>query len=287
MRILNYHSILSDEERNPALCLGQIHASAFFRQMKYLKRFAVVYPLSEMVEKMNAGKSLSRRGVAITFDDGFRNNAELVHPILEDLQLPATYFISDAHIDQNRPLWFSRLTLELIRKNCLNLKQASKSWGELNQELGQGEPSEDVFRKLSEFLPEHERCDEIDRYLLGMSSKQLKEMARSPRVEIGGHCSTHPRLPKCSLGKIDFEIQENKKKLEAWTQRPVRYFAYPEGLYNLDVIHSAQRAGYEAGFAVQRIEGLGIPLFEISRIGIYRNSLAYLVFKLMFSRHGP
>ena len=78
-RILTYHSVgQRDHEMN-------VMPEAFRRQMAWLAEHVPVIPLEEAVE--------GRSGVAITFDDGYRDNLENAAPILREFGFPATLFM--------------------------------------------------------------------------------------------------------------------------------------------------------------------------------------------------
>ena len=78
-RILTYHSVgRRDHEMN-------VTPEAFREQMAWLAENCKVVPLAEAVE--------GRGGVAITFDDGYRDNLTEAAPVLREFGLPATVFV--------------------------------------------------------------------------------------------------------------------------------------------------------------------------------------------------
>ena len=91
--VLVYHTISSLAEPLP----GDIDISpeAFARQVDWLARWRSVVPLVETLD------SNRRRQVAITFDDGFRDNLTVALPLLEKHSLPATVFVAAGFIGQD------------------------------------------------------------------------------------------------------------------------------------------------------------------------------------------
>lgn len=78
-RILTYHSVGErDHEMN-------VKPSDFTEQMTWLASNAAVISLEDVLE--------GRPGVAITFDDGYRDNLTTAAPVLTRLGLPATVFM--------------------------------------------------------------------------------------------------------------------------------------------------------------------------------------------------
>ncbi|MGF1716451.1 polysaccharide deacetylase family protein [Photobacterium chitinilyticum] len=103
-----------------------------------------------------------------------------------------------------------------------------------------------------------------------MTADQVKALAESGIIEIGGHTITHPKLDTLSHNEQYQEIIGNKQQLEELLGKPLTSFAYPFGLHNDDSKHIAKDVGYQ--FAVATNSG---PLqfhqdpYQIRRIGIF------------------
>lgn len=103
-----------------------------------------------------------------------------------------------------------------------------------------------------------------------MSGEQVKTLAASGHVEIGGHTLTHPRLSKLTPEQQAHEIQENKRQLEALLGHQLLSFAYPYGDMNESAKEQAIAAGYR--FAVATNSGpkaMHQDPFQIRRIAIF------------------
>ncbi|WP_457939055.1 polysaccharide deacetylase family protein [Aeromonas veronii] len=103
-----------------------------------------------------------------------------------------------------------------------------------------------------------------------MSGEQVKALAASGHVEIGGHTLTHPRLSQLTAEQQAHEIQENKRQLEALLGHPLLSFAYPYGDMNESAKEQAITAGYS--FAVATNSGpkaMHQDPFQIHRIAIF------------------
>lgn len=103
-----------------------------------------------------------------------------------------------------------------------------------------------------------------------MNGEQIKALAASGHVEIGGHTLTHPRLSQLSVEQQAHEIQENKRQLEALLGYPLMSFAYPYGDMNESAKEQAKNAGYR--FAVATNSGpkaMHQDPFQIRRIAIF------------------
>ncbi|MBL0546970.1 polysaccharide deacetylase family protein [Aeromonas jandaei] len=103
-----------------------------------------------------------------------------------------------------------------------------------------------------------------------MNGEQIKALAASGHVEIGGHTLTHPRLSKLTPEQQAHEIQENKRQLETLLGQPLLSFAYPYGDINESAKEQAIVAGYR--FAVATNSGpkaMHQDPYQIRRIAIF------------------
>ena len=75
----------------------------FRAQMRYLKENVSLVRFEEDWTKA------SKPAVAITFDDGYADNALAALPILEEVGVPATFFISTGTIGTTREFWWHEL----------------------------------------------------------------------------------------------------------------------------------------------------------------------------------
>ena len=101
MIVVTFHRVNDWMAEDPITC----GTSRFEEFCVFFKRHFRVVPLSEQVrgcrEARNMGGTLS-----ITFDDGYRDNAEVAAPILERLGLPATFFVTTGFIGTDyTPPW--------------------------------------------------------------------------------------------------------------------------------------------------------------------------------------
>jgi len=71
-----------------------ISPNRFARQLRWLSRWRRVVPL---VDTLSTG---SDRRVALTFDDGYRDNLTVALPLLEKFQMPMTLFVTAGFVDR-------------------------------------------------------------------------------------------------------------------------------------------------------------------------------------------
>ena len=90
--VLMYHSV--NPKVNPRMRSLIVSPESFERQMRFLKsRHYNVVTLEEVSRLMREKKRPPFKTVAITFDDGFKDNYIYAYPVLKKLGLPAAIFV--------------------------------------------------------------------------------------------------------------------------------------------------------------------------------------------------
>ncbi|MCG8650532.1 MAG: polysaccharide deacetylase family protein, partial [Pirellulales bacterium] len=64
------------------------------------------WPLRRLLEHHHNKQDVPRNIFVVTFDDGYENNFTAAWPILKELNVPATIFISTAYLDSPHPFPF-------------------------------------------------------------------------------------------------------------------------------------------------------------------------------------
>ena len=95
--IVMFHRVETTEEYKP----NSVDPEIFEFQMNYLARHRYnVIPLDELMEAIDKGKTLKKKSLVITFDDGTEDNYSVAYPVLKKYNFPATIFMVSTFIDQ-------------------------------------------------------------------------------------------------------------------------------------------------------------------------------------------
>ena len=81
--------------------------------MRVLARYFRPCGLAEGLRQLRDG-GLPPRSVAVTFDDGYADNARIALPILREARVPATFFIATSYLDGGR-MW-NDTVIEAVRR---------------------------------------------------------------------------------------------------------------------------------------------------------------------------
>jgi peptidoglycan/xylan/chitin deacetylase (PgdA/CDA1 family) len=98
-----------------------------------------------------------------------------------------------------------------------------------------------------------------------MDKTQIKDLSDKGHL-IGAHTWDHHKVKKYQGDDWKIQIDEPKAKLETITGKPVKYFAYPFGLWNKQALPELQKRGYAAAFTLADGRDEEMPLYTIRRI---------------------
>ncbi len=253
-RVVIYHGICGqDHTRFNPIFLTQ---KTFESHLKFYKKYFNVVSLEDYYHQRFSN---DRFNISITFDDGFTNNHKYVLPLLEQYQLPATFFITAIRSAGHDVLWNDFLGIvskygpeemvynnETYRKGAVN-KYVSVSNGislvEQLRSCGFSEKAE-MMEKLYPLVPFKTNKQEED-YWLQMTTEQIRGLSSSPWVTVGAHGHYHNDLAKINIDDATAELAFSKNYLEKIIDRQVTSFAFPYGAYTPEVVAAAKNAGYQ------------------------------------------
>lgn len=275
LSILIYHRVLKEVD---PMFPDVVDAIRFESQMEVLSSLFNILPLSEAVRRLKMGM-LPARAACITFDDGYADNVDVALPILERHNIPATFFISTGYL--NGGIMFNDKVIEVIRRfdgdelDLSDLGLGVRPLGNLQQR------KETIRNMLSvlKYKPVEERHvfmdDVIDSANLSlpeglmMRTDQVRMLADAG-MEIGGHTVSHPIISGLDLRSAKAEIEEGRGQLEEMTGKPVKLFAYPNGIpvtdYRAEHVRMIAEMGFDA--AVSTAQGVArrdCDLFQLPR----------------------
>ncbi len=105
MVVVTFHRVNDWMEEDGITC----SAAKFEVFCDFFRQHFKVVPLSEQVTGCREGRSMGGT-LSITFDDGYRDNYEVVAPILRRLDLPAAFFVATGFIGTDySPPWDQHL----------------------------------------------------------------------------------------------------------------------------------------------------------------------------------
>ncbi|MBL4875633.1 MAG: polysaccharide deacetylase family protein [Cohaesibacteraceae bacterium] len=186
--------------------------------------------------------SRSRKFIAITLDDGYRDNFEVAKPVFEKFGAPFTVYVASGMIDGTAIPWWIILE-EVIRTQdkisfshngsklnllCESTKNKNHAFIILSRIFNS--VSEENQRSLAELFAQAYSFD-IKAYQLNemMNWDQVKELARSGLATIGAHTDSHLSIARVTPEQARRDIQIGMDRIFAKTGVRPAHFAYPYG----------------------------------------------------------
>lgn len=258
--ILLYHRVADLPSDHHRLA---VTPSVFRSQVEHLRKTWHIVPLRTLAAAAAAGE-IPERQVALTFDDGYLDNLEVVAPLLAELDVPATFFLTSEARPRERRFWWDVLEDALVgHRACpdaITIRTADWTDTLATQSPAERRHAHDVLYGLFKISSPVVRDDLLDQLTAqtsvplvssvdrAMSADEVRRLCSYADIEIGAHTVHHPSLPALSADDCQRETQECRTALERLTERAVTSFAYPFGDVSAEAVEAAMAAGYS--FAV-------------------------------------
>lgn len=240
-------------------------ADTFERHLRYFKRNFHTVTFSELFRLYQEDASPSKPTLALTFDDGYLNNLTHALPLLEQYEIPATFFVSTICLEApSAVLWPD--VIDVLRVGLgsrgiqigpldfqprpglpfrLYERGSGQSLYDYVKQLGVGERDK-VLSELKQTYAFDELVEARNaRYWQLMNREQVQQLAASPWAEIGSHAHRHYNLANIPAQDARYELTHSKALLEDLLQSPIHTLAFPDGNYNAEVKALAKEAGYD------------------------------------------
>ncbi len=180
----------------------------------------------------------------ITVDDGDNSFCDIILPVLQKHNAPASVFVSPLVCEQTTNYWFQEIQAynpETLRQICARML---------------GLPFNAVATYSIHSILKTMTKSDIDKAIMeyqittgtaatkgsNMTVEQLIYLTKDGLVTIGAHTMSHPILHNEDDSTSEYEICESVNRLSVFLGQQVRYFAYPNGIPSLDF--SAREEAY-------------------------------------------
>jgi peptidoglycan/xylan/chitin deacetylase (PgdA/CDA1 family)/CelD/BcsL family acetyltransferase involved in cellulose biosynthesis len=254
-------------------------AAGFERQLRWLDRLGTIVPLEAALRRLATGQPLPPRAIALTFDDGYRDNLEVGAPVLERLGLPATFFLVPGILSGTVGPWWETVAWALERTPRATLEWEGRTlavggpagrralpW--LSGRLKLGDQAA-RGRAVAELVERLEPPGEPGHRRLFLDWDGARELRRRG-FAVGAHSMDHAILARESADAQLQDLVESRRRLEAELDVAVDVLAYPNGSradYDAVTVDAARRAGYSHALTARSgWNSRGTSLFEVRRV---------------------
>jgi len=258
--VLLYHRV-TELSADPELIA--VSPENFRRHMEFLKQHFLILRLAD------EWPELRKPAVIITFDDGYADNVLEALPILEEVGVPATFFISTAQVGTDRVFWWHRLEAMLLRQGefpsrfelhdpgyervwmTASPEQRQVLYASLGMRMRRLDPErrESWLGQLEQWAGPGIVPADLHRL---MTRAELRRLAGSPRATVGAHTVSHSALAALTEEQQRREIFLSKIELEKMIGKKITTFSYPFGRkseYNRISVDLCREAGFTRAVA--------------------------------------
>lgn len=257
---------------------GEVTDGEFRKLLRWTGRLFNVMTMSDAVAGLRGG-TLPSRPLVITFDDGYADNEQLAAPALQELGMPATFFVATGYLDGG--LMFNDAVISALGSTKLRQLDLTEI-GLGHHSLGSADDRRQTIARLLvvvKGLASEQRVAAADRICelaeveppsdLMMKSSQVADLAQRG-FEIGAHTVSHPLLATVGESAARQEIQHSRTRLEQICCAPIRFFAYPNGRpaddYSIETVRLVKELGFDAAFTTARgTAAANADLFQLPR----------------------
>jgi glycosyltransferase involved in cell wall biosynthesis len=285
--VLRYHSV---SEFGVAESLYRsssiaVTPATFERQMAHLSKHYQVVSLTTLVDCLHRREPFPLQAVAITFDDGYRDNFVHALPILRRFSLPATIYVTTDAIGNGWNFWPARVRATILTTAVQRLDVGDLGVYDLSSPRQRDDAVAQVTIGLKRMTIEErqhwvdilaERA-EVRAPVEGsrdwfMTWDELRQLADF-KIDIGAHTRRHPILTRLSDEAARHEIEKSRAVLMAGADQAVDHFAYPNGggVTNHDdrIVEIARRAGFSsASTSINEVLRATSDPLRLPRLGI-------------------
>jgi peptidoglycan/xylan/chitin deacetylase (PgdA/CDA1 family) len=276
--VVNYHYIGESEFHYPGI--HPLAPRVLRKQIEELARYFEFISEKDLLVALDGQRSLPQKACLLTFDDGLREQHTLAVPVLDDLGVPAIFFVPGQPYLEGKPLNVHRIHFlrsqiepsafqQMLFSGCEKLGISKGiTGGEIECE-GKYFWDDAETRKAKYLLNilltdiekegllnllEKQAGIEGEDYFatLYMSPRQIKELGQ--RFSVGTHGYSHTPLARKSRLEIEADIKRGVVALSPICGSPAS-ISYPhgyEGAISQEVFDAAKQCGLRLGFTTER-----------------------------------
>ncbi len=220
-----FYHVVSNEKLPHILNYPYRNTKQFEKELDFFLRHFEPVSLKELAEKQN----LKHNSFHLSFDDGLRECADVIAPILLKKGIPATFFVNTAFINNKNLFHKYKASLILNRlrekENTEVVKLLSKS-GLKSKEILKASISQTRILDQAARLLDVDFSEFLENQKPYLTTSQLIRLAKKG-FSIGAHSHKHPEFENLSTFEQLEEIKTSMKALKQLVRTSVKAFSFP------------------------------------------------------------
>ncbi len=216
----------------------------FYKIIKELSKKGVCISMDQLYYYISNNESPPPKSFLLTFDDGFYNNLSIAAPVIDDLKLSFSIYLTTEFVDKNKISWTDMLEYCLENTKEKFVKLDNGEIFNLKNNL-----SKKIFAHKIRFMVKNNKdidpyhfvnklCSKLKMDKIGdldpqldrkISWEDIKKYSQKDFIIFGGHSHTHKNLNHISEKELAFEINKSIYLLKNKGNLDCIHYAYPEG----------------------------------------------------------
>jgi peptidoglycan/xylan/chitin deacetylase (PgdA/CDA1 family) len=231
---LVYHRVRPEPVREYEI-VPCVPVEQFREHVETLLTMGDIVPAGELITSRRS----RRPRFAITFDDDYATHFRYVLPVLRELSVPATFFLSGRALHGLGPYWWEVLESRMRHDGPERVATAL--------DLPHAEPRA-IAAACEEDPARQQHLEAAGADTDGQLRPEDMAALGAAGMTIGFHTVTHPVLPQ--LARVDRHraLTEGREPLQDLTGQRLTALAYPHGRADTVTAADARAAGYQAAW---------------------------------------
>lgn len=272
LTVSNYHYIRLDFKTKYPSIFG-LTPNEFKQQLILLKNQGHFVHPNDLVSNLNTILQSKENNLLITFDDGLKEQFDLALPVLDELNIPAVFFVNSINREEKKVSTVHKIHLlrSIISSSEFLEKFIDLPFSSLEKKKAQeiyryDDEKSAALKYILNFKLDFKQQEQIVNKLfdlhfdqntvldsLYMTEQNLIELAS--KGYLGSHTHSHYPLGLLDTDTIKTELEKTKTYLDQLTNSAVNIISYPYGTPEVctDLVADlAKKTGYKIGFTTTR-----------------------------------
>jgi peptidoglycan/xylan/chitin deacetylase (PgdA/CDA1 family) len=239
--VLVYHRVTTEREGG---VVPSVTRDVFRAQIETLLDAGQIVSIEALLGSEATG---GRPRFAVTLDDDLVSHYDVALPVLQSLNVTATFFLCGRRLHGLGPAWFD-IVDALVRRHglattCDLIGANARSVEELALECERSKPLQQAV------VQQQASVEEMTQQL---GAQEIAALSKA-NMTMGFHTVRHSVLPSLDDDFLEHEIIDGRDALAAAASQPISLFAYPHGKATSRVARAVRDAGYRAAVTGQPI----------------------------------
>ena len=194
--------------------------------------------LDEMADAILRKKRV-RRWIAVTLDDGYRDNFEGGTPVFRKLNIPYIIYVCTKMVNGKMLYWWEVLEKLVLGQNeivlndgrtfdCSTKEKKEQAFLDIREVILKL-PQDNLKENLKSLFANYDINWDYGNDILGLTWEQINELSEEPLAAIGNHTYSHRAFTGLTDDEIKEDINKAAGEMEEKARKEMKHFAFPFG----------------------------------------------------------